>query len=335
MSDEIVVRRNNDDSLLMSTFGEAVAGLAKSTNPLPGSQFTDEPWDYIPPAGVSTYRGSRIVNTPDGAPYGSPFDVVQREIRKNPMLREADIKDIHPYKVIEKTNMSQIHTSIDGAFSPAAEAPTQDDSIPEEYKEVYDKMMKERACGCAAANGMVQENVVAPSAVIRNPRQFVTEDIPSSHPVPPVYHSEPKPHVLPPTQDTKPVQITSDMIVKMNGYNETNMYLLTEVSKNIALCSEMISKLNNLQQPVDLMQVLNLLNFIDQTTLRKTLANVFDSVLKDNMALSTEISKYLSGSAVVEDSGTTSESGSGTEEPSQNASGDSLSPDQSTTESGE
>ena len=330
MADQrVVVKRNTDDTLLMSTFGNIIAGSAASTNPMAGEQFKDEPWDYIPGPGISTRRGSRPVESPDGTPFGSPVDVVHREIMNNPILREVNPDEINPYQVITRTDMSHVVDKAnkhgDGFMTPSAKPPTQNDSIPEEFREMVQHQAQ------FVSNQRTPDPTVVPDVVMQHPRQYTPEHIPSA---PGAYHEAPPPRpVLPPMEERKPVQITSDMIIKINGYNETNMYLLTQVSKNIALCSEMISKLNNTQLPVDVVQVVSLLNFLDQSSLRKTLADVFGDILKTNMGLSTEISSYLSGTGVIADT-ESSESGSA-EGPSQSTSGDSVSPSIDADEPGE
>jgi hypothetical protein len=91
------------------------------------------------------------------------------------------------------------------------------------------------------------------------------------------------------------------MIVKVSGYNETNMYLLTEVSKNVAYCSKVIAQLNNASKPVKMDEVMSLLAYMDNQEFRNVLVNTFTSIMKNNVQLSNEITKYLNGELPAED----------------------------------
>ncbi len=321
----VVVRRNTDDTALRQLFGSQMAANAQSSYEVGKEKFKDEPWSYIPNPGVSTFRGSRSVIDPEGTPYGSPADVVMREVIRNPDLIEANPKDIQPYGFAKNGLPNNI---VDKTGSPKdfPPPPTQEDSIPEEYR----AMMQKQDFGTREYVPPVQAQET--SSVISHPRQFTPEDIPSApeayHPAPP---PPPKDVILKPVQPDRPHKITEDMIIKISGYNETNMYLLTEVSKNIAFCSETISKLNNLALPINVTEILNLLEYMDQETLRKTLSNAFEEVLKTNVELSRIITTYLNGagsnSAPTDvDNGTSESDSQTTEESSQDAPGNSVSP---------
>ena len=287
---KIVVRRNMDDTVLQRLFGNQMAASAQSSHLVGSDMFKDEPWDYIPPPGVSTRRGSRMVNSMDGSPFGSPSEIVEREIRRNPEIRNAELKDIHPL-AITQVKPSNIIDKI-GDHGPSMPPPKQSDSIPEEYREImkkYPMPNTEPVAEPPADKG-------GPTMVshVNHPRQFVTEDIPSGTKPdmkPPIAPG----HILPPSQPDKPHKITEDMIVKVAGYNETNMYLLTEVSKNVAYCGKVIAELNNAAKPVNMNEVMSLLAWMDNEEFRKSLVGMFQTVLKNNMELSSLITKYLNG----------------------------------------
>jgi hypothetical protein len=129
---------------------------------------------------------------------------------------------------------------------------------------------------------------------VTHPRSFIDEDIPSG--AKPDMMRPPAPgHTLPPATPEQPRKITEDMIVKVAGYNETNMYLLTEVSKNVAYCGDVIAKLNNASKPINMNEVMSLLAYMDNEEFRKVLVGTFNTILTNNMALSSLITKYLNG----------------------------------------
>jgi hypothetical protein len=246
-----------------------------------------------------------------------------REVIRNPDIIGADPRDIQPYEFAKNGLPSNIIDKTDGPKN-LPPPPTQEDSIPEEYRH----MMTKQNYGTREYVPPVQ--VQETSSVISHPRQFTPEDIPSEpgayHPAPP---PPPKDVILKPPQPERPHKIDEDMIIKIFGYNETNMYLLSEVSKNIAFCSATISKLNNMALPINVNEILTLLEYMDQETLRKTLSKAFEEVLNKNVELSRIITHYLNGTADAADpnvSDGTSESGSQTEESSQDAPGNSVSP---------
>jgi hypothetical protein len=319
---KIVVRRNTDDSVVQRLFGNQMTAAAQSSHLVGSDMFKDEPWDYIPPPGVSTRRGSRMVNSMDGSPFGSPSEIVEREIRRNPEIRKADLKDIHPL-AITQVKPSNIIDKI-GDHGPSMPPPKQSDSIPEEYREMMKKYPMPET-----------EPVEEPPAPkggptmishVNYPRQFVTEDIPSGAKPdmkPPIAPG----HILPPTQPDKPHKITEDMIVKVAGYNETNMYLLTEVSKNVAYCGKVIAELNNAAKPVNMNEVMSLLAWMDNEEFRKSLVGMFQTVLKNNMELSGLITKYLNGELPAPDEEPTPETPDETNSEAQDQPGQSASND--------
>lgn len=294
---KVVVRRNTDETVLNKLFGDQIVAQAESNYIAGRDMFKDEPWDYIPPAGVSTRRGSRAVRDAEGTPFGSPSEIVDREIMRNPQLIGLDPRDIKPL-AITSVNPNNIVNRV-GDYGPAIPPPTQGDCIPEEYKHMMKKELnphkKEKAV-IETVGGPKMNNITN----IDHPRQFVTEDIPSGA-RPDMCPPKAPGHVLPPSSPDVPRKITEDMIVKVSGYNETNMYLLTEVSKNVAYCSKVIAQLNNASKPVKMDEVMSLLAYMDNQEFRNVLVNTFTSIMKNNVQLSNEITKYLNGELPAED----------------------------------
>lgn len=289
----VKVTRLPDDQALRSLFGQDnkpnnTSGVIWD-DPWGKNLGMDEPESFIAVPGKPTTRGSRTVrNTPEqpnAEPDGTPAWMAERKLGG-------------PGGVIKKTdNIVDMVNS--NALSQPIEPPTQENSIPEEYKTMMFKDPRHMAPNMNPQN----------PTVIREPRQFPTEDIPACKPDPDPYF--PGPNVLPPTKQPM-IQPTEDMIIKVLGYNETNMKLLGQVSDNIARCTKVLGEINNETHPVDMNTLMNALSFMDATTFRKVLADAFEATLKKNIELSTLISSYINGTANIDDTSTSSSGDGGT-----------------------
>ena len=107
------------------------------------------------------------------------------------------------------------------------------------------------------------------------------------------------------------------MIIKSYGYNETNFKLMGEVSKNIAICSQMIALLNDPQKPVNVHELMELLQYMDNNTFRKIFADVYRKIFNENVRLSNLINMYLSGDEANNTTDGTQTAGSGKVETSE------------------
>ena len=290
----VIVRRNTDTTLLEKTFGQKFAAAQSTASLFYADGPEDEPEDYIPDAGISTRRGSRSVrNTeknPEAAPVGSPAYIVDREAYRHPEFadpvnraRFSDTINPPTGNIINKIDQNALHLN-------AMPIPSQENSIPKEFEEQMRNTMPSH----------MPSNTFPPMpqpTIMNHPRQFPTEDIPSApgayHPCPP---KPPMPNVLPPTEH-KPVQPTEDMIVKVHGYNETNVKLLALVSENIARCSKILADINNSTVPVNVDELMHVLEFMDNSEFRKILGDAFQNTLNKNLELSTKITSYLNGTA--------------------------------------
>ena len=270
------VTRNQDDQALRRLFGQDNTPNRTGAFNWDDNLGTDEPESYIAVPGNSTNRGSRTVrNTPEqpnAEPDGTPAWMAERKLGG-------------PGGVIKKTNniVDMVNAN---SLSQPIEPPTQENSIPEEYKTMMFKDPRQMAPNTNPQN----------PTVIREPRQYPTEDIPSCRPDSDPYF--PGPNVLPPTKQPM-IQPSEDMIIRVLGYNETNMRLLGQVSDNIARCSKVLGEINNETHPVDMNALMNALSFMDVTTFRKVLADAFEATLKKNIELSTLISSYINGTATI------------------------------------
>jgi hypothetical protein len=283
----VKVSRIQDNQALRALFGQDNKPETRDgfvwDDPWGKNLGADEPESYIAVPGKPTNRGSRTVrNTPEqpnAEPDGTPAWMAERKLGG-------------PGGVIKKTNniVDMVNTN---SLSQPIEPPTQENSIPEEYKSMMFKDPRQLSPNMNPQN----------PTVIRDPRQFPTEDIPSCKPDPDPYF--PGPNVLPPTKQPM-IQPTEDMIIKVLGYNETNMKLLGQVSDNIARCTKVLGEINNETHPVDMNSLMNALSFMDATTFRKVLADAFEATLKKNIELSTLISSYINGTAKIEDPSTSS-----------------------------
>lgn len=311
----VVVRRNKDTSELSRLFGDKIGpAFAQSNAPL-NDKFKDEPWTYVPAPGVSTHRGSRPLVDGEGSPYGSPVDIIERELRKNPILNEIDPRLINAVPLYTKKS-SNIVDTIGDKGTLGVLIPTQQDSIPPEFKSQYEAEMKNRKELLETTESIGESpndegGKTVMMTELAHPRQFPTEPIPSK---PDPDMRPPKhPHhdvIIPPEDRPVPHHITEDMIVKTHGYNETNVKLMGEVSTNIALCSATLAVLNNPQKPVNVNEVMRLLQFMDDNAFRKTFAAVFTEIFNENIRLSNLITSYLNGTAEVPaDSEQTTDSG--------------------------
>ena len=302
----VKVSRIQDDQALRSLFGKDTIPKTNAgfiwDDPWGKNLGVDEPESYIAVPGKPTTRGSRTVrNTPEqpnAEPDGTPAWMAERKLGG-------------PGGVIKKTNniVDMVNTN---SLAQPIEPPTQENSIPEEYKTMMFKDPRQMAQNTNPQN----------PTVIRKPRQYPTEDIPSCRPDPDPYF--PGPNVLPPTKQPM-IQPSEDMIIRVLGYNETNMKLLGQVSDNIARCTKVLGEINNETHPVDMNTLMNALSFMDATTFRKVLADAFEATLKKNIELSSLISSYINGTAKIEkpdapvssetsgESASTGDGGTGTE----------------------
>lgn len=133
--------------------------------------------------------------------------------------------------------------------------------------------------------------------VIKKPRQYTDEDIPSGAPPEPPFPST----VLPPSKKRSEMQPNKDMIVKVLGYNKSNIQLLGVVSNNITKCSNILADINDINKPINISEIMRILDFMDDDEFRNVIGGAFENILNKNIELSTLITSYLSGTAVIED----------------------------------
>lgn len=317
LSNRIVVTRNNDTSLLERTFPEAMKAIAaaSSTGTLFGEETRvgepqPEPFSYIPDPGTSTYRGSRTVSSPNGRPWNSPADVVRQEI-----FQHTDIyttPQVHPSIVHQKVH---IEDKIGDPHIPPP--PTQINSIPPEFRDKVSEQELARISQEYEIGGNEEMNIndmrrSRNIGVSARPAPVITSSVPAPPPVrhynqpppsPPPVHDHSIEHAkvpyIPPTKQEPPFQPTEDMILKVNGYNERNMLLLGKVSKNITICTEMIAKLNDLTKPINVDEMMGLLEFMDNEAYRALFSQAFENLLYKNLELHKTLSLYLSGEGSV------------------------------------
>ena len=315
MSEQVVVRDSKQDmDLLFRQFPHLrrqYARQMKSGAFGPAPFNTDdrlpfepetEPDTYLTPAGKSSYRGSKAL-----IDEGTPADVVRREYYTHIELMEGKPRIFHP-EVLNKVDKSKINFDA-GPISGVP--PKQDDffTSTEEGKQMirlYGKSLK---------------NSETPRTIDRNnyrisaygyqpiPPSNYHEDTSSPPPSPPMYNSgrydempRRDPSILEPL--AKPWEPSSDDIVKVLGWNEGNMKLLTKVSKRIGRCSEILTKINSVNQEVDVDELMSALQTMDNEAFRKVFADIFQNQLKKYMDLSAEIQSYLNGTAVIEEPST-------------------------------
>ena len=286
MSDHVVVKDSQQDmELLYKSFphlrrpsngSPAKVGAFGPAPYDPNGRLPFEPEvegdDYIPPAGKSTYRGSRAITD-----VGTPADVVRREYYSHAELVNGRPRIFHPevLKKIDKT-----HVNFD--MGPITGTPPKQEDFFTQNEE---------------GKRMVKSYIHAPSAPTAPPNPAP----PVMHPHPTIAPPPPPPKdasILPPLEPThKP---TSDDIVKVLGWNETNMKLMTEVSKRIGRCSELLMKINSSKVAVDVDELMAALQYIDNEAFRKVFADIFQKEMQEYMALSNEIQSYLNGTAVID-----------------------------------
>ena len=299
LDSRVRVSRNTDSSLLAKTFPEAAQALAaaESTNSLFGEP-PPESFDYIPRPGVSTYRGSRSVSSVEGRPWNSPADVVRREIFQHTDYY-TDGK-IHP-SIEHQT--ARIEDRIGDPVLPPP--PSQKSSIPPEFKNVARKPIENggnEEMNINDIRGGLPHVSARPTPVITNSVPPAPRPEPVKH-EPQHRHEHPRPPIsyIPPAKSEQPFQPTEEMILKINGYNETNMKLLGEVSKNITRCAEMIAKLNDLTKPINVNEMMGLLEYMDNEAYRALFVQSFENLLNKNLELHNTITMYLSGKGPVEE----------------------------------
>ena len=294
MSDtRIKVSRNIDTTLLAKTFPEVAQALAaaESTNSLFGEP-QPEPNTYIPNPGVSTYRGSRTVSDPNGRPWNSPADVVRQEVFKHTQYYTEG--KVHPS--IEHQNFA-ISDKIGDPHLPPG--PAQFNSIPPEYRNMPKNSKGEN-------EEMNINDIKGYNHVSARPTPVITESVPPPPREVPKHRPPDNPNrhpsYIPPAKPPEPpFQPTEEMILKINGYNETNMKLLGEVSKNITRCTEMIAKLNDLTKPINVNEMMSLLEYMDNEAYRALFVQSFENLLNKNLDLHNKLTMYLSGKGPVEE----------------------------------
>jgi hypothetical protein len=301
--DRIRVSRNTDNTLLARTFPEAMQAIAaaSSTGSLFGNESyygepPPEPEDYIPNPGKSTYRGSRTVSQPSGRPWNSPADVVRQEVFKHTDYYKDG--DVHPSIQHQKFT---IQDNIQDPHLPPP--PSQINSIPPEFRnQVTESDIVKTLHHNQGGNGEMNINDIVNnrSHVSARPAPVITSSVPPApnynkhyQPAPPPV--EKRPQFIPPTKPEPPFQPTEDMILKINGYNERNMRLLGDVSKNITKCTEMIAKLNDLTKPINVNEMMGLLEFMDNEAYRALFIQAFENLLNKNLELHSILTMYLSG----------------------------------------
>ena len=320
-SDRIVVTKNNDTSLLAKTFPEAMKAIAAatSTGTLFGEEAYDnepspEPFDYIPNPGISTYRGSRTVSSRNGRPWNSPADVVRQEVFSHTNLYTEG--KIHPSIEHQKV---QIQDNIGDPHLPPP--PTQYNSIPPEFKNTisendlagliqkqhtnhggYEEMnindLSRKHHHVSARPVPVITNSIPVASHSHHHKSHYDDNIPETHEHAAEFIRTPQ-YIPPAKPKDPPFQPTEDMILKINGYNERNMRLLGEVSKNITRCTEMISKLNDLTKPINVDEMMGLLEFMDNEAYRALFVQSFENLLNKNLDLHNKLTMYLSGNGPV------------------------------------
>lgn len=305
VNNRVVVTRNNDDTVVKQLYGNYIDQMKQRDYQ---RNTTDEPDTYIPMPGTSTFRGSRPVmnskKNPNAEPEGAPANIVFHAIQDHPEL--TDPRNRKPVNAIPMTAFDMptniINHADPNALSVAPTPPTQE-SISKEMENMrYQAMPMQPFC---PGYNPAQSQVDGPT-VISRPRQFNAE------PVYPDAHTRPDPgfpqdDILPPvTHET--VQPTEDMIVKVLGYNESNMDLLTKVSENTARCSKILKKINNTSVPIDVKEIMHVLQFMDNSEFRKVLSTAFEKTLMKNQELYAKITSYLNGTAVIEDDTKTDDS---------------------------
>lgn len=300
----IRVTRNTDNTLLARTFPEALQAIAaaSSTGSLFGNESyygepPPEPKDYIPNPGKSTYRGSRSVSQPSGRPWNSPADVVRQEVFKHTEYYTDG--NVHPSVQYQRF---AIQDNIQDPHLPPP--PSQINSIPPEFRnkvtesDIVKTLHHENQGGNEEMN--INDIMSNRSHVSARPAPVITSSVPPTpnynkhyKPVPPP--PEKRPQYIPPTKQEPPFQPTEDMILKINGYNERNMRLLGDVSKNITKCTEMIAKLNDLTRPINVNEMMGLLEFMDNEAYRALFIQAFENLLNKNLELHSILTMYLSG----------------------------------------
>ena len=323
METRIKVSRVDDNSIIAKTFPEAYQSnmAAASTKTLFGASAPGEPppepEEYLPRPGVSTYRGSRSVSSQMGRPWNSPADVVRQEIFQHTNLYVDG--NIHPS--IQNQHVRIIDKILDPTVPPP---PSQYNSIPSEFKnKVNEKQLREmkefknndnRSDEKMNINDIANDRIRVTATPNARPQPVITSSVPGqviyvegdyyrdydnqAPQAPPPQHIERgRRHdsFIPPTQKPKPFQPTEEMILKVNGFNETNIKLLGEVSKNITLCTEMMAQLNDLSQPVNVNEMMRLLEFMDNESYLKIFLNTFEDLLNKNLDLHKTLTTYLSG----------------------------------------
>ena len=323
----IKVSRIDDNSLIAKTFPEAYKNnmAAVSTNSLFGAYVPGEPppepEDYLPNPGISTYRGSRTVSEVTGRPWNSPADIVRQEIFQHTDLYLDG--NVHPS--VKNQHVKIIDKIMDPTLPPP---PSQFSSIPDKFKnQVTEQQLREtnefnRSDNTMNINEIANERNRA--SVGARPEPVITSSIPGqstnindnyyrdyapSAPPPPPQPRGRHDSFIPPTVKPKPFQPTEDMILKINGFNETNIKLLGEVSKNITMCTEMMAQLNDLSKPVNVSEMMRLLEVMDNESYRKIFIDTFENLLNKNLNLHNILTTYLSGKGEVEDSSSETISG--------------------------
>lgn len=266
MGDTFRVLDNPDTSLLEKAFPNSGRINAAGTAPF-GTALTNvqaptmEPDDYLPRPGEATYRGSH-----PRTGYGTPADLVYKETYAG-------------------------HSNLDRQFSmPSAakskikiEAPI---PVPDLHLEQF---------GSPSLPPKEEPSV-------NRVRQILPDNIPSHKEEEKMMHEHHHHHepVLPPVEPTKPWIPTEDDIVKVHGYNETNVKILGKISENIAVCAGILAKINDNKSSLNVQDVLHLMGYLDNTTLRATLGKAVNEILTKNQNLSIKVTSYLQGTAELE-----------------------------------
>ena len=270
MGDTFRVIDNPDTSLLEKTFPKTNVNMAGTSRFGSGAPLVNvhaplmEPDDYLPNPGESTYRGSH-----PRTGYGTPADLVYKETY-------AGHSNLDRHFSMPPANKSKIKI----------EAPI---VAPDFHLEQFGEPANKKE---------------EPS--FNNVRQIMPDNIPPKEEEKmhnKIHHHHPEP-VLPPMEPEKPWIPTEADIVKVLGYNETNVKILGKISENIAVCASLLAKINDTKSALNVQDVLHIMGFIDNATLRNMLSGAFNEILNKNQELSAKVTSYLQGTAEIDPSET-------------------------------
>lgn len=304
---EYQIKDNPDNSMLYKAFPQAAA---RGTTVMPGNPnnvrgnmlFPYDPDPVLNKGGKSTFRGSAPLAMKEGAPVGSPADLVFKETYSSRAKQKRRFALPPQDKVAFKMDTAGVAPPNKVVFnsSPGAIEP---DIIPAEANKIR----------------IPSDNKHHVNPYIEKEGNEKMEEY---H-----IHSNMHDHMLPPQEPPKkPWAPSEEDIVKVNGYNESNIKLLSEISSRIAMCSRAMAEINDLTRPVDAVKMMHMLERIDHNKLRNILSNAFNESLSSYLDLQSKVNAYIQGRGVVDDSDEVPVVDN-TEEPSQNTSGDSVSSD--------